>query len=193
MQWTISSSASAGTRPQDDTNLVSHAMQWNPILSTAELLRSIVPALSHLLRRHNSANAVRCVGRNRPVGNPDVDQRLHRLRVPIRKKAVELGDSAKVDEARIEVSPALSIILPAQVPERVNPVRMIEMRVDAEDLAKARAAVVEKCLRKASALADPIATVSIHTAGRVRTHGSCGSLGREGFWVVDLAIHPPLD
>lgn len=154
------------------------------------MLRSIVIEFCHLLRRHNSASAVRCVGRDRPVGNPNVDQRLHRLRIPVCKKAVELGDRAKVDEARIEVSPTLSIILPAQVPERVDPMRMIEMRVDAEYLTKACAAVVEKCLGKACVLANPITTF---TARRVRTHGNSRNFGRERFGVVDLASHPPLD
>ena len=98
-----------------------------------------------------------------------------------------------MDEARIKVSPTLSIVLPAQVPERVNPMRMIEMRVDAENLTKACAAVVEERFRKACALANPIATVSIYGAGRVRTRRSRRSLSRECFGVVDLAIHPPLD
>ena len=62
---------------------------------------------------------------------------------------IVFGDCAKVDEARIEVGPTLSIVLPAQMPERVDPMRMIEMRVDAENLTKACAAVVEECLRKA--------------------------------------------
>lgn len=98
-----------------------------------------------------------------------------------------------MDKARIEVGPPLSIVLPAQMPERVDPMRMIEMRIDTEDLTKACATVVEECLRKASALAKPIATVSIYTAWRVCTRGSIGGLSRERFGVVDLASHPPLD
>lgn len=167
-------------------------MQQNShTLSTAELLRSIA-ATCHLLRRHNSASAVRCVGRNRPVGNPNVDQRLHRLRIPVREKAIEFGDRAEVDEARIEICPTLSVVLPAQVPERVDPMRVIEMRVDSEDLTEACAAVVEKCFREACALANPIATISIHAAGRDCTRGSSRSFGRECLRIVDLPIHPPL-
>ena len=149
--------------------------------------------MPHLLRRDDSASTIRCVGRNRPVSDPNVDQRLHRLSIPIREKTVEFGNRAKMDEARIKVGPTLSITLPAQVPERVDPMRMIEMRVDAENLTKACAAVMEERFWKACALANPIATVTIHSAGRVCTRGSSRSLSRERFRVVDLAIHPPLD
>ena len=157
------------------------------------MLRSVTYTLCRLLRRHNGASAVCCVCRNRPIGNPNINQRLHWLRILVREKAVEFGDCAKVDKARIEVGPPLSIVLPAQMPERVDPMRMIEMRVDTENLTKACATVVEERLGKACALAKPIATVSIYTDGRVCTRGSIGGLGRKRFGVVDLASHPPLD
>ena len=162
-------------------------------LSTAKSLRSVVLAIRHLLRGHNSTSTVRCVGRNRPIGNPNVDQRLHWLRIPVREQSVEFGDRAKVDEARVEVSPSLSVVLSAQVPERVNPMRMIEMRIDAEYLTKTCAAVVKECLRKACAFANPITTLSTRTARYVWTGRSSGNLGRERFGVVNLASHPPLD
>ena len=118
-----------------------------------------------LLRQNNGTSAIRCVGRDRPVGNPNVDQRLHRLRIPIREKAVEFGDRTKMDEARIEISPSLSIVLPAQVPERVNPMRMIEMRIYTENLSKACAAIMEECFREACSLANPIVAVGNDTFG----------------------------
>ena len=163
------------------------------MVSTTEMLRLITFAFHHLLRRHNCASAVCRIGRNRPVSNPDIDQRLHRLRIPICEKAVEFGDCAKVDEARIEVSPPLSIVLPAQVPERVDPMRVIEMSIDAENLTKACATIVEECLWKACALANPVATVRISADGHIYIHGCSRRLGREGFWIVDFASHPPLD
>ena len=144
------------------------------------------------MRLDNSTGAVGCVGRNRPVGDPNVDQRLHRLSIPVREKAVEFSDRAKMDEARVEVSPTLPIVLPAQVPERVDPMRMVEVRVDAENLTKACAAVMEECFRKARAFANPVATINCG-ADWVCIHGSSRSFSRESFGIVDLAIHPSLD
>ena len=70
--------------------------------------------------------------------------------------------------------------------------RMVEMRVDAENLTKACAAVMEECFRKARAFANPIATINCG-ASWVGIHGSSRSFSRESFGVVDLAIHPSLD
>ena len=162
-------------------------------LSTAKLLRSVALAIRRLLMGHNSTSTIRCVGWNRSIGNPNVDQRLHWLRIPVREQSVEFGDRAKVDKARVEVSPTLSVILSTQVPEGVDPMRMIEMRIDAEYLTKTCAAVMEECLRKACTLANPVTTFSIRTARRVWTGRSSGNLGRERFGVVNLASHPPLD
>ena len=162
-------------------------------LITAKLQFLLVFALRHLLRRNNSAGAVCCVDRNRPIGNPNVDQRLHRLCISVREKAVEFGNCTKVDKARVEVSPTLPIVLPTQVPERVDPMGMIEMRVDAENLTKACAAVMKECFGKACTLANPIAAVDIDGPERVCTRRSSRSFSRERFGVVNLAIHPPLD
>ena len=139
------------------------------------------------MRRNDGASAIGCISRNGTVGNPNVDQRLHRLRIPVCEKAVQFGDRAEVDKARIEVSPTLSIILPAKMPERVDPMRMIEMCVDTKNLTKTCAAVMEECFREACALANPVTTVGFHARGSSR------SLGRECFGVVDFAIHPPLN
>ena len=97
-----------------------------------------------------------------------------------------------MDEARVEVSPTLPIVLPTQMPERVDPMRMVEMRVDAENLTKACTAVMEECFWKARAFANPIATIN-WVARWVCIHGSSRSFSRESFGVVDLAIHPSLD
>lgn len=43
------------------------------MLITAQLLRSIALAIRRLVRWHNSTSTVRCVGRNRPIGNPNVN------------------------------------------------------------------------------------------------------------------------
>ena len=165
----------------------------NYTLTTAKSPRSVALAISCLLRGHNCTSAVCCVGRNRPIGNPNIDQRLHWLRIPVREQSVEFGDRAKVDEARVEVRPTLSVVLSAQVPEGFDPMRMIEMRIDTEYLTKTCAAVVEECLGKACALANPITTLSTRTARRVWTGSSSGNLGGECFGVVNLASHPPLD
>ena len=61
-----------------------------------------------------------------------------------------------MDKARIEISPALIVVISAEVPERVDPVGVVEMGVDPEDLAEACTTVVKERLRKASALAKPV-------------------------------------
>lgn len=71
--------------------------------------------------------------------------------------------------------------------------RMIEMCVDAENLTKASAAVVEECFREACVFANPIATVSVHHTRHVSTCGCSRNLGWKCFRVMDLAIHPPLN
>ena len=154
------------------------------------------------------------IRRDRPVGNPDVDQRLHRLRVLVREQAVQLGNAAEVDEAGVDISPALVVVGAAQVPERVDPVRVVEMGVDAEDLAEACAHIVDEALGKASILSRPLATsqsrswsLEISRSSRdrslpgwgaeaSRSKGSSISIRRiswECLWVVDLSIHPALD
>ena len=62
-----------------------------------------------------------------------------------------------MDKARIEISPALIVVISAEMPERVDPVGVVEMGIDTEDLTKARTAVVKKRLREASAFAKPVA------------------------------------
>ena len=71
--------------------------------------------------------------------------------------------------------------------------RMIEMRVDAENLTKASATVVEECLRKPCVFANPIAIVSVHHTCDISTRGCSRNLSRKRFGVMDLAIHPPLN
>ena len=61
-----------------------------------------------------------------------------------------------MDEAGVEISPALVVVVAAEVPERVNPVRVVEMRIHAEDLTEARTDVVEERFRKTCILAKPI-------------------------------------
>ena len=67
---------------------------------------------------------------------------------------------------------------------------MIEMGVDAENLTKASATVVEECLREPCVFANPIATVSVR---HVSTCGCSRNLGGKRFRVMNLAIHPPLN
>ena len=61
-----------------------------------------------------------------------------------------------MDEAGVEVSPALVVVGAAQVPERVDPVRVVEVGIDAEDLAKACANIMNESLWKASILSRPL-------------------------------------
>ncbi len=52
-----------------------------------------------LLVRADGASPFSSVRGNGSVGNPDIDQRLHRLHILLRQQAEELGDGDEVHEA----------------------------------------------------------------------------------------------
>lgn len=109
-----------------------------------------------LLAREHGASSARGIGGDGSVGNPDVNQWLHGLGVLVREQPVQLRHGAEVHKAGVEIGPALAVVFPAQVPEWVDPVRVIEVSIDAEDLTEARPDIVGKGLREADVLADPI-------------------------------------
>ena len=113
-----------------------------------------------------------------------------------------------MDEARVEVG------RPRQVPEGVKPVGMIQVGIEAEDLAEACLDIVQGGFRKPSALADPIAAGECgkrHIEGRrtssdrgvggsgVQAPRGIGSrapsdiVGREGLRVTQFASNPTLN
>lgn len=104
------------------------------------------------LRASNGAGPVGSISWNGSIANPNVDQWLHGFGILIGQKTVELCHGTEVDKAGIEISPAAT----AEMPERVNPVRMVDVSVDTEDLTEAGATIVEERLREARAFAEPL-------------------------------------
>lgn len=72
--------------------------------------------------------AVQCLGGHPLLLDEEVDQRLHRLHLLVRDELVVLCNSDKVNEAHVQ-----DIVL-VDVPEWVEPVGMVQMRVAAEHL-----------------------------------------------------------
>lgn len=96
--------------------------------------------------------------RNRPVPNPYLNKRLHRFRVPFREEAVQLSYGAEVYKAGVQVGPALRIRPAAKMPEGIDPVRVIDVSIDSEYLAKTSPAVAKERLWKAGFLPKPFFT-----------------------------------
>ena len=111
-----------------------------------------------LLRVNNAARPIGRISRDRSIANPDVDQGLHWLHVFVRQQTKEFGHRDVVDKARIEVGPAVGIRTIRHVPEWVDPVRVVEMGVQAKDLAEAGLHIAKETLWKAGVLTNPITT-----------------------------------
>jgi hypothetical protein len=139
----------------------------------------------------DGTSSVRSIRWDGAIGNPNVDERLHGLHVLLRKQAKELGDGDVVHKAAVEVSPAAAgRVVVVDVPERVNPVGVVEMRVDAEYLAEYGLAVSEEVLWEAGGFAKPITF-----GGGSGGVGACliDKVGWEDFVVRELADDPTLD
>jgi len=107
-------------------------------------------------------------------GNPllldeQVDQRLHGLHLLFGDQLIVLGDGDKVHEAHVQ-----DVVL-VDVPEGVQPVGMVEMRVAAEHLLHDALAVLVEGLREPTGLSNPVVWVTIRSGG---VGGVCRSLGR---------------
>lgn len=123
--------------------------------------------------------------RNLLLLDEQVDEGLHRLHLLVSDQFVVFGDSDEVDEAHIQH------LMAVDVPERIEPVSMIQVRVAAKHLLHDTLAVLVEGLREAAGLSNPVvSTRSIsngsarHTIDRVR---------REHDGVMDLADNPLLD
>lgn len=173
-------------------------------------------ALHHpqLLIRADGASPLSRVRGNGSVGNPDIDQRLHWLHILLRQQAEELGDGNEVHEARIEIRPAIGVGTAAHVPERVDPVGVVEVGVQAEDLTEAGLDVAVEGLWKTGALAEPVAACErgegggggggaccdrgvriggVEAAGGVGRGAAGDVVGGKGFGVVHPSDDPALD
>lgn len=136
----------------------------------------------------------------------EVDQRLHWFHLLIGHKLVVLCDSNEVHKAHVQ-----DFVL-VDMPERVLPMTMVEMRIAPEHLLHDPLAILVESLREATALSDPVlarkridrgievggsggdggcCSWSAHVAGGVSCGRRVGSLGREHDRVMDLA-HDPL-
>ena len=94
-----------------------------------------------------------------------------------------------MDKARIQVGPAVGIRTIRHVPEWVDPVRVVEMGVQAKYLSKASLHITKETLWKAGVLPNPITTCesrkrSIQSGGRhsdwgigIRSIEASGSIG----------------
>ena len=106
----------------------------------------------------NSARPIRRICRNTPIRKPDINKRLHRLEILVRQQPKQFRNSNEVNKAAIEISPAAARrVTVVDVPERIYPMRVVDVGVHAEDLAEDGAAVCEEVLRKAGAFANPVA------------------------------------
>ena len=78
-----------------------------------------------LLGRSNGASPVGCVGRNVSVCNPNIDQWLHWFHIFVGKQTEKFSNGHVMDEARVEIGPAVGVGAISHVPEWINPMRMI--------------------------------------------------------------------
>lgn len=127
-----------------------------------------------------------------------VDQRLHWLHLLIRDKPVILGDGNEVDEAHVED------VMLVDVPERVEPMGMVEVGVATEHLLHNTLAVLVESLGEATRLANPLTRRRIRSGirrskcigfvdGKSLRQPIHDFLGREHDWVMDLADNPFLN
>lgn len=116
------------------------------------------PCYRPLLRVGNAARPIGCISRDRSIANPNVDQGLHWLHVFVRQQTEEFGHRDVVDKARIQIGPAIRVRAIRHVPERVDPVRVVEMGVQAKDLAKAGLHIAKETLWKTGILPNPVTT-----------------------------------
>ena len=133
-----------------------------------------------LLRRNDGASPIRRIRRDAPIRHPDINQRLHRFHVPRAHQPKQLHNRNEVHKARVQIRPPTSIAV-RNVPERVHPVRVVQVPVDAEELAEDSFDVVEERLGEAGGFADPVAACELGK-GRVegRWAGGDGGPGRGG-------------
>ena len=111
-----------------------------------------------LLGRDDGAGSGGGIGRNRTIGDPDVDQRLHGLHVLFTEEAEQFGDADVVNETRVEVGPTIRVAATGDVPERVDPMGVVDVSVDTEDLAHDVFDVVVEVFGKADAFSNPVMT-----------------------------------
>lgn len=130
--------------------------------------------------------------RNLLLLDEQVDEGLHRLHLLVSDQFVVFGDSNEVDEAHIQH------LMAVDVPERIEPVSMIQVRVAAKHLLHDTLAVLIESLRETARLANPILTGVIGRGRRIDIIERKGNghavhrSGRKHNRVVDFADDPLL-
>lgn len=135
----------------------------------------------------------------RPVGGPQVDERLHRLEVVGLQQIERGGRQQEMAKTAVE------LLLQAQVVKRVHKVRVVQMRVGAQHLQENGLADGREFLGEAAAPAEPLpvaAAAAAAAGGEIRGTGTrkcwvggvgyAGWVGREDVGVVCFAGDPSL-
>lgn len=116
----------------------------------------------------NGIGPIGAVTWNGPVADPDIDQLLHGLEVPIGEQAIQLPHADEEAETAVQVR-ATGFV---EMPERVDEVGVVEVGVDAKHLAPGGAHVAEEGLGEADGFAEPVAAGEVGE-GAVEGCGAC--------------------
>src|SRR5690242_5557326 len=132
------------------------SMQYNAIayhtvtdrrLAISNGQRCLLRCLHH--RSSDSRNRIGWRGQ-KSLLSPQLDQRLHRLDLLVANQAVQAPDVDEVDEARVK------LLVGIDVPERLQPVSVVDMCVAAHHLPVDALDVALKILRESRRFAQPI-------------------------------------
>ena len=108
--------------------------------------------------------------RQETLGKPHIDQGLHGLDFLVPQQPKELTDIYEMDEARVE------LLVRIHVPERLEPVAMVDVCVAPHHLAVDALDVGLEGFGKARSLADPFTAGELRERG-VQTRGAKGLRG----------------
>ena len=135
----------------------------------------------------NRTRPRRRLRRDRAVRNPNINQRLHRLHVPFTQQPKQHRHVDKMHKARIQVCPpATGLIAPhLDVPEGLDEMRVVDVRVQPEHLPEDRLDVRDEVLGEAGAFANPV--MPGERGEWERRGGGPSSDGRVGAWGVEPA------
>ena len=122
------------------------------------------------LRWHDRTSPIRCISRDATVRDPDVDKWLHRLEIFVAEKTEKLGNGDVVHEAAVQIGPAIPIATACDMPERIDPVRVIQVPIKPKDLAEDGLDVAKVSLGESTFLTNPV------VASKLRERG--GEVGR---------------
>lgn len=130
------------------------------------------------------------LGRDPLLLDEDLNQRLHGLHLFVRNQAVVLGNGNKVDEAHVED------VMLVDVPERIEPMGVIEMSVATEHLLHDTLAILVESLREATGFSNPVFRAGVGRVDLIEGKG-LGKIvrlfSREHDRVMNLADDPLLN